>query len=106
LTGGESSDCAQALALLDVLKGSSILAGKGYNADYVVDAAETMGAEVVTPLKPNRKKSRVFNKELYKERNLVEHILNKIKHFRRIATRCNKTSSAYLAFVWLAGICI
>jgi transposase len=100
LTGGEASDCAQALALLDGLKGSAVLADKGY------DAAEAMGAEVVIPSKFNRKKSQDFNKKLYKERNLIELIFKKIKYFRRVANRCDKTLSAYLAFVLLSGICI
>jgi transposase len=100
LTGGEASDCAQALALLDGLKGSAVLADKGY------DAAEAMGAEVVIPSKSNRKKSRDFNKKLYKKRNLVELLFNKIKHFRRVATRHKKTASAYLAFVWKFLVCM
>jgi transposase len=106
LTGGEASDCAQALALLDAVKGSAVLAGKGYDADYVVDAAEAMGAEVVIPSKSNRKKSRDYNKKLYKKRNLVELLFNKIKHFRRVATRHKKTASAYLAFVWKFLVCM
>ncbi len=81
-------------------------ADKEYDADDVVDAAEVMGAEVVIPAKSNRKKPRDFDKKLYKERNLIERMFNKIKHFRRVATRYDKTAAAYLAFVFLAGICL
>jgi transposase len=106
LTGGEASDYTQALMLLEGLKAKAILADKGYDADYVVDAAEVMGAEVVIPAKSNRKKRRDFDKDIYKERNLIERMFNKIKHFRRVATRYDKTATAYLAFVVVAGICL
>ncbi len=90
--------------LLEGLKAKAILADKGYDADYVVDAAEAMGAEVVIPAKSNRRKPRDFDKDLYKERNLIERMFNKIKHFRRVATRYDKTAAAYIAFVFVAGI--
>jgi transposase len=106
LTGGEASDYTQALALLDGVKASAILADKGYDADYVVAAAEAMGADVVIPPKSNRKNPRDLDKNLYKERNLIERMFNKIKHFRRVATRYDKTASAYLSFVLIAGICL
>ena len=92
--------------LLEGLKAKAILADKGYDADYVVDAVEVMGAEIVIPAKSNRKKPRNFDKALYKERNLIERMFNKIKHFRRVATRYDKTAAAYLAFVFVAGICL
>lgn len=106
LTGGEASDYTQALALLDGVKTTAILADKGYDADYIVDAGNEMGAEVVIPPKSNRKEARFFDKDLYKERNLIERMFNKLKHFRRVATRYDKTASAYLGFVLLAGICV
>jgi transposase len=65
-----------------------------------------MGAEVVIPPKSNRKEARYFDKDLYKERNSIERMFNKIKHFRRVATRYDKTASAYLSFVLVAGICL
>jgi len=65
-----------------------------------------MEGEVVIPSKSNRKKPRDLDKDLYKERNLIERMFNKIKHFRRVATRYDKTAAAYLAFVTIAGICL
>lgn len=54
LTGGERNDCTQVLALLEDIKGVTILADKGYDANYIVEAAENMGAIVVIPPKKNR----------------------------------------------------
>ena len=92
--------------MLEGVKTKAVLAEKGYDADYVVKAAQSRGAEVVIPSKSNRNTPRSFDRDLYKERNLIQRVFNTIKHFRRVATRYDKTASAYLAFVTLAGICI
>ena len=84
----------------------ALLADKGYDADYIIEAASNMGAIAVIPPKSNRRNRREYDKELYKERNLVERFFNKIKHFRRVATRYDKTASAFLAFIHVASICL
>ncbi len=104
LTGGQASDYTQALALLDGVKAKAVLADRGYDADYIVTAAEVMGAQAVIPPKSNRKIQREYDTELYKERNLVERLFNKLKHFRRVATRYDKTAAAFLAFIHVAAI--
>jgi len=106
LTGGEAAECTQALTLLHGMEAKDILADKGYDADCVVKAGEFIGAEVVIPSKSNRKNPRIFDKVLYRERNLIERMFNKLKNFRRVATRYEKTAAAYLAFVVVAGICL
>lgn len=65
-----------------------------------------MGAQVVIPPRSMRKNPRTIDKDLYKERNMIERLFNKLKHFRRVATRYDKTASAYLSFVLIAGICL
>ena len=104
LTGGERNDCTQALALLENIKGEALLADKGYDANYIVEAAENMGAIVVIPPKKNRIIQREYDKDLYKERNVVERLFNKLKNFRRVATRYDKLALAYLSFVQIAAI--
>jgi len=104
LTGGQTADCKQALTLLDGLTADAVLADKGYDADYIVEAVGNMGAIAVIPPKSNRKIQREYDKDLYKERNIVERMFNKLKHFRRIATRYEKTASSFMAFLNLAAI--
>lgn len=65
-----------------------------------------MGAKVVIPSKSNGKTPRNFDAALCKERHLIEKLFNKLKHFPRVSTRFDKTASAYLAFVIIAGICL
>ena len=82
---------------------SALLADKGYDADYVVDAAKAAGAEAVIPPKRNRKTLREYDEDLYKERNHIERLFNKMKHYRRIATRYDKTAISFMAFLHLAA---
>lgn len=104
LTGGQAADCKQALALLDGLNAEAVLADKGYDADYIVEAVTGMKALVVIPPKSNRIVQREYDKELYKERNHVERMFNKLKHFRRVATRYDKTAASFMAFLNVAAI--
>ena len=106
MTPGEASDYTQALPLLEGLKANAILADRGYDADYVADAATAMGAQIIIPSKKNRIHQRKIDKELYKERNHIERLFNKLKNYRQIATRYDKTASAYLSFIHIAAICI
>lgn len=63
-----------------------------------------MGAEVVIPPRSNRIIQRDFDVFLYKERNIIERMFSKMKQFRGIATRYNKTAVSFLAFVQIAAI--
>ncbi|CAL7960573.1 hypothetical protein MIDIC_230046 [Alphaproteobacteria bacterium] len=67
-------------------------------------AAIRVGAEAAIPPRAMRKNPREYDVELYKERNLIERMFNKMKNFRRVATRYGKLDVACLAFVFLAGI--
>jgi transposase len=106
LTGGQVSDYKEALRLIEGFKAGAVFADKGYDADYLVDAIEKMGGEAVIPSKKNRIQERSYDKNLYKERNMVERLFNRLKNWRRIATRYDKTASAYMGFLTLAGICL
>lgn len=81
-----------------------MLADKGYDADYILQAVTGMDAIAVIPPKSNRIVQRGYDEELYKERNQVERMFNKLKHFRRIATRYDKTALSFMAFLNIAAI--
>jgi len=83
---------------------TALLADKGYDADYLLAAARKMGAIAVIPPKSNRKIKRDYDKALYKERNLIERMFNKLKQFRRVATRYDKRAICYLSFIHIAAI--
>ena len=67
-------------------------------------AEATNKVDVVIPSRSRRKVQRKYDKALYKERNLIERMFNKMKHFRRVATRYDKLDIAYMSFVLISGI--
>lgn len=81
----------------------AVLGDRGYDSDALVSYVEAMEAEAVIPSRKNRKQPREHDKELYKERNKVECFIGRIKHYRRIATRYEKTARNYLAMLHLVS---
>ena len=105
LTPGQAGDCPAAAHLIGHLRpGSILLADKAYDADWLRAAVAEAGAAPNIPSKRHRKWKACFSKRLYKERNRVERFFNRIKHFRRIATRYEKHATNYLAMLKLAAI--
>ena len=100
---GEEHDVTRADELLAEHKPKSVIADKGYDADELVETIRARGAQAVIPPRRNRNTLRKYSKRLYKDRNLVERFINRIKHYRRIATRYEKTARNFLAFVHLAA---
>ena len=115
LTGGHRNDITQAEPLLDAAVEAAaltaddtaairaVLADKGYDADHFVERIGALGADAVIPSRSNRKRPRAHDAELYKDRNKVERFIGRIKHYRRIATRYEKTARNYLALLHLVG---
>jgi len=104
LTGGEQSDYGQGINLIKGQEAEAVLADKGYDADYIVKAIKDMGAEVVIPPRSMRNEQREYDKILYEERNNIERMFGKLKHFRRVATRYDKLAVSYMSFVMVASI--
>lgn len=90
--------------LLPPLEAKTILADKGYDADdRVLNPLREAGKEIVIPPKKNRKDQREYDKELYKARHLIENFFCRLKQYRAIATRYDKTARNFLAAVYLAA---
>ena len=103
LTGGEKADSPQAVPLLTGIKATHVIADKGYDANGVLGFIRSQGATAVIPPKSNRKLQREYDRELYKQRNVIERTFNRLKSWRRIATRYDRRSLYYLAFLHLAA---
>jgi transposase len=105
-TAGQVADVTQAAALMEDLASEHVIAAKGYDSAKLVETIEATGAEAVIPPRSNRKEPRDYDEHLYKERNLVERFINRVKQCRRVATRYDKTARNYLAFWQLASIMV
>ncbi|WP_423828216.1 IS5 family transposase [Sphingomonas oleivorans] len=105
LTAGQAHDGQIADKLLDQLGPHTIvLADKAYDADRIRELIEDQGATPNIPAKSNRKWKPCFSRRLYRERNLIERLFSKLKHFRRVATRYDKLAANFLAMVQLASM--
>ncbi len=96
----------QAKALLEGWETTRVIADKGYDADFVLETVGKMRAEAVIPPTANRVVERVYDKQFYKERHLVECFFNKLKQFRRVFSRFDQGKRNYLSFVQFASMMI
>lgn len=92
LTGGQRGDCPQAYALLDGLPAEVVMADAAYDADPLRKAIAVKGAVAVTPNNPSRARKYPLDKHLYAQRHLIECCFSKLKQFRRVVTRFEKTA--------------
>ncbi len=107
LTQGQAHDLDGADVLLPLMEADTLLADKAYDADKrVIEPLHEAGKTVVIPPKRGRKIQRVFDKEIYKARHLMENLFCKLKQYRAIATRYDKTARNFLAAIHLAGAVI
>ena len=105
LTPGQVHDSQAASEVLELLpEGFVVLGDKAYDSDDIRTQIEEAGAIANIPPRSNRRQPPSFDAERYKQCNLIERFFNKIKHFRRIATRYEKRASNYLAMIKLAAI--
>ena len=104
LTEGQANDGRSACDMLDTLiEGNILLADRAYDSDALRQALAERGAWANIKPMPQRRKVPAFSAFLYRYRNLVERFFNKLKHFRAVATRYDKTPENYLATVKLTS---
>ena len=107
LTGGEAHDLVGADHLLPTMQADTLVADKAFDADErVIAPLAAAGKATVIPPKANRRLSRDYDRHLYKVRHLIENFFAKLKQFRAIATRYDKTARNFLAAVHLAATAV
>ena len=108
LSGGETHDSLEALALLDkiirVPEQKYILMDKAYEGENIRRKAVEKGYSPVVPPKSNRTDPREYDKERYKQRNEIERYFLRLKRFRKIFTRYDKLDMLFCGFIYFAII--
>ncbi len=104
LTAGQRGDAPQADLLIEGLAAQAVMADTAYDSDRLRKIIADKGAVAVIPSNPSRALKHPLDKHLYAQRHLVECCFSKLKQFRRVATRFEKTARNYLAVVTLAAI--
>lgn len=107
LTPGQAHDLAGADALLPQMAADLLIADRAFDADArVLDPLAAAGKSAVIPPLPNRREPRHYDRDLYQARHLIENFFCKLKQFRAIATRYDKTAQNFLAAVHLVAAII
>ena len=106
LTGGQVHDVVTAPALLEGIEGGAVIADKAYDSNSLRQLIADAGMIAVIPSTRSRKVAIPHDAELYKNRNRIERCFNKLKHFRRFATRFDRRSAHFLAFIHIASAMI
>jgi transposase len=106
LTGGEAHDSRayDDLMALGDDDPDALLGDKAYDTDYIRADLRESSIKAVIPPRANRTANIRYDKKLYRLRNLIERLVNKLKQYRRIATCYEKTERSYLSMVTLGAI--
>ena len=103
---GQPNDIAFAHDLVQGFEAEATTADKGYDADHFHETIAETGAQIVISPKRNRKIQSPYDRDLYKERHLIERFFAKLKQFRHVATRYDKVLINFMGFVKLAAMAI
>lgn len=106
LTAGQRHDNLTAKALLQGFKAEAVLADRAYDNNDLRQAIADMNAKAVIPSTRSRKIPIPHDAAIYRLRNRIERCFNKLKHFRRFATRYDRRADYFIAFAQIAAICL
>ena len=100
---GQAHDMTQATHLLAAHRPHHVIADKAYDSDALRQQVRARGSIPVIPSRAGRTVRRRLLRCQYRRRNWVERLVNRLKHFRRVATRYEKTARNFLGFIHLAS---
>ena len=106
MSKGQVHDVTIAPALIADLKAEIVMADGAYDSDKFRKQIKQQDSTACIKPRKNRKEEIEFDKEQYKERHLIECFFQKIKRYRRIATRFEKLAKRFLAFIHISCILI
>ena len=110
LTQGQAGDAPVAKEFIEQLSEhdyiEAIAADKAYDSDAIREKISALAKTAVIPGKKNRKEPIEYDQQKYKRLNEVERFFNKLKQYRRVATRYEKLKHTFLGFVKVAALSI
>lgn len=106
VTNGSAHDSTQAIPLMKniIKRGVRVLCDKAYDSAKILAYIAYNRSISCIPPRKNKTYPQKYNKKAYKNRNQIERFFNRIKNFRRVATRYDKLPSSFLSFVYIASI--
>lgn len=107
MTAGQVSDYTGARALVESLpEAKTLLADRGYDADWFRNELIEKDISPCIPSRKNRKEPIPHDEKLYKDRHKIEIMFGRLKDWRRVATRYDRSPTVFLSAIALAAIVI
>ena len=106
LLPGNRYDTVGVAPLIEGVQFETMLGDKAFDADWIIADLDQRGAKVVISQHPRRTKPRKIDLEIYKWRHLIENFFCKLKEFKRIAMRADKTDQSFSAMIYLTAAVI
>lgn len=103
LSEGQTHEMKHAPTLLLGLRRAYVVGDRAYDSTALHDQLREQRCRIVIPSHPTRKRKRRYDRELYKARHLVENFFQRLKRFRRVATRYDKLAATYFAMICFAA---
>lgn len=110
LTPGQAADGPEGRRLIEAMGGPqeagevALLMDSAYEGDATRELAKQLGFVPVVPPNPQRKQPWALDKKRYRRRNEVERLFRRLKAWRRVFTRYDKTDVMFAAFITVAFI--
>lgn len=106
LMPGQRHDTVGVAPLIEGLFFDALIADKAFDSDAIVADLDERGAKVVISQHPRRSRPLAIDEEMYKWRHLIENFFCKLKEFKRIALRADKTDQSFTAMIHIAAAVI
>ena len=106
LLPGHRYDTVGVAALIQDVSFAALLADKAYDCNWIIEELNARGAQIVISQRPQRKQPLAIDAEIYKWRHLVENFFCKLKEFKAIALRCEKTDRNFSAMIYACSAVI
>jgi transposase len=106
LLPGHRHDTKGLATLIEGITFDGLIADKAFDADWIIDEMNRRSAKIVIAQMSRRKAPLDIDKEVYKWRHLIENFFCKLKEFKRIAMRSDKTDESFGAMIYLTGAII
>jgi transposase len=103
LTGGQVNDITPAMELVRVRNDTAVVADRAYDSNAFIQHIDELGMQAVIPSRKHRKEPRPLDPVVYRQRNLIERWFGRLKVFRRVATRYDKTARSFAGFIATAA---
>ena len=106
LLPGHRYDTIGVAPLIEGIDVGALIADKAFDVNWIIDNLNERGAKIVISQRPQRKAPLQIDQEMSKWRHLIENFFCKLKEFKRIATRSDKTDQSFAAMIHAAAAII